>query len=224
VSQSRWYEDRQNLLSVFHDKTGLIVGGGSTKLQPLWSTFTVGDVSLLKHKPGDENPNFQPPPGLWHTPSDAALDPENARLLLQYNLIKCQVRVDLSDPKGAKILYTTEGPAAHDAGEGDLSAHGDVAAHVPLIADMGKTWSTASGKTGKISDEPIDLKPGEAGDWFEHGGWRIHIPANASVRWPVLPHNQYVKDGKAKTDEGRIVITLPFDEHVLTQEVTVEVP
>src|SRR5207237_6675847 len=48
VSQSRWYPDRQNLLSVFHDKTGLIVGGGSTKLQPLWSTFTVGDVSLLR--------------------------------------------------------------------------------------------------------------------------------------------------------------------------------
>ena len=33
---------------------GVFLGGGNTKLQPLWSTFTVGDVSLLKHKPGDE--------------------------------------------------------------------------------------------------------------------------------------------------------------------------
>jgi hypothetical protein len=93
---------------------------------------------------------------------------------------------------------------------------------------MGGKWSTASGKSGTISEEPIDLAAGEAGEWFEHnfenGGWRIHLPPQARVKWPVLPHNQYVKDGKAKTEEGRIVITLPFDKDLLIQEVSVEVP
>jgi hypothetical protein len=224
VSQSRWIQDRQNLVSLFHDGVGLIVGGGNTKLQPLWSTFTVGDVSLLKHTPGDESPNFLPPHGLWHTPNDAALDVDGTRLLLQYNLIKCQVRVDLSDPKAARIVYTTEGPVAADSGETDPSARGPVAAHVPLWPHFGQEWKTASGKSGKLSDEPIHLAAGEAGGWFEHHGWRVRIPKDASIDWPVLPHNQYVKDGHAEAKEGRIVITLPFDRDTLTQEVTVEVP
>ncbi len=224
VSSSRWIQDRQNLVSLFHDRAGVIVGGGNTKLQPLWSTFTVGDPSLLKHKPGDENPNFIPPSGLMHTPVDAAIDEEQTRLLLEYNLIKCQVRVDLSDAKLARIVYITEGPAPKDSGETDQSARDRIEAHVPLLAKIGEEWSTASGKSGKLSEEAIDLKAGECGEWFGHRGFRIHIPATASVKWPVLPHNQYVKDGHAEAKEGRIVITLPFSDEVLAQEVSIEVP
>ena len=40
--QNRWGQDRQNFVSVFHDSVGLVLGGGNTKLQPLWSNFTVG--------------------------------------------------------------------------------------------------------------------------------------------------------------------------------------
>jgi hypothetical protein len=224
VSSSRWIQDRQNLVSLFHDKVGLIIGGGNTKLQPLWSTFTVGDTLLLKHKPGDEKPNFIPPPGLCHMPVDAAIDEGQTRLLLEYNLIKCQVRVDLSDPKLARISYISEGEAPKDSGETDASARGPIEAHVPLIAKMGTAWSTESGQSGKVSDEPIELKAGEAGAWFAHNGWRIHIPPQATIKWPVLPHNQYVKDGHAEAKEGRIVITLPFAADALKQEVAVEVP
>ena len=224
VSASRWIQDRQNLVSLFHDRVGLIIGGGNTKLTPLWSTFTIGDTSLLKHTPGDESPNFLPPIGLWHTPVDAALDVDQTRLLLEYNLIKCQVRVDLSDPKLAKVTYITEGPVAKDSGETDPSTRGPVEAHVPLWSKLGGEWKTASGKSGKLSEEPIKLAAGEAGDWFEHNGWRIYIPQNATIQWPVLPHNQYVKDGKAEVKDARIVVTLPFDKERLKQEVTVEVP
>jgi hypothetical protein len=89
---------------------------------------------------------------------------------------------------------------------------------------MGEEWSTASGKKGKLSDAPINLAAGEAGEWFAHHGWRIYLPPGASVQWPVLPHNQYVKDGKAETKEGRIVVSVPFPSGTLTQEVKVEVP
>jgi hypothetical protein len=226
VSRSRWYQDRQNLVSLFHDKVGLILGGGNTKLQPLWSTFTVGDVSLLKHKPGDTDPDFIPPPGLVHVPNDAALDPANVRLLLQYELIKCQVKVDLSDPKTAKIIYLTEGPAPHDPGEGKESdfAHGPVAAHVPFIAEVGGRWSTASGKSGKLGEEPFKLTSEECGGWFEHHGWRVYFPPGATIQWPVLPHNQYAKDGSAPLRDGRIVVTLPFTKELLSQEIRVQVP
>ena len=31
VPQSRWIQDRQNLVSLYHDKAGLILGGGSDR-------------------------------------------------------------------------------------------------------------------------------------------------------------------------------------------------
>src|SRR5207248_1791144 len=133
-------------------------------------------------------------------------------------------RVDLSDPKLARLVYTTEGPVAKDSGETDPSTRGPVEAHIPLLAHVGGPWSTASGKSVKLSADPINLAAGDAGEWFGHHGLRIPSPPRATVRWPVLPHNQYVKDGKAATEEGRIVVTLPFDKELLTQEVTVEVP
>ena len=33
-------------------------------------------ASLLKHKPGEEEPNFAPPKGIVHVPKTAALDPQ----------------------------------------------------------------------------------------------------------------------------------------------------
>lgn len=74
VSDSRWIQDRHNLVDLFHSELGLIAGGGNTKLQPYWSTFTVGDPSLLVHTPGDENPDFTPDGiDLQWTPTDATV-------------------------------------------------------------------------------------------------------------------------------------------------------
>ncbi|MEO6434724.1 MAG: hypothetical protein ABIP55_03045 [Tepidisphaeraceae bacterium] len=209
----RWIQDRQNFLSLYRDDFHVILGGGNTKLQPLWSTFTVGDVSLLKHTPGDESPNFFPPAGkLLHTPSDATLDPENARLELDYNGTKCAVRIDLSDPDKAKVVYSLLSPSVKD-----------VAAHVPLLPKLKETWATASGKSGTLSEEPITLGPGEAGAWFEHRGFRVTLPPQASITWPALPHNPYAKDGKPALADGRIVITLPFSSEQTKQEIAIGV-
>lgn len=213
VPASRWIQDRQNLVSLFHDRTGLILGGGNTKLQPLWSTFTVGDTALLSHKPGDESPNFAPPPGLLHVPDAATLSTTPPALALRYGGADCRVRVDLSEPDKARLLYAV----------GSLPEQ-PVAAHLTLLPRMGQDWETASGKTGKLGSEPFRLGPGEAGAWLAHNGWRISLPPGASVVWPVLPHNPYKKDGSAAPQEGRIVVILPFDANVLRQEVTVEVP
>jgi hypothetical protein len=71
VPLNRWGQDRQNFLSLYHDRAGLVIGGGDTKLQPLWSSFTVGDPELLGHTPGDEDPDFTPREGLLHVPDSA---------------------------------------------------------------------------------------------------------------------------------------------------------
>jgi hypothetical protein len=207
----RWIQDRQNLLSLYHDDTSLILGGGNTKLQPLWSTFTVGDVSLLKHKAGDENPRFIPPPGLKHTPSSALLHVDDNTLDLDYGGTTCSVAVDLADAKCAKLTYALHSPTTRS-----------VAAHVQLIPKLKGKWATASGKGGTLSNDAIDFKAGEAGEWFAHRGFRINIPKDATITWPALPHNPYAKDGKPEVRDGRIVITLPFSADVTRQEITVQ--
>jgi hypothetical protein len=213
--QNRWMQDRQNFVSLYHDDASLILGGGNTKLQPLWSTFTVGDVTLLKHKPGDEDPNFIPPPGLRHTPSNGRLRIDDTAVDLDYGGVKCSVSVDINDPKKAKLTYALHSP--QQAG---------VEAHVTLIPKLNAKWRTASGKSGTLSKEPINLNAGEAGAWFAHRGFRVSVPPGASIQWPVLPHNQYAKDGKPTLNDGRIVITLPFSssqtKHVIEVELDEE--
>jgi hypothetical protein len=210
-STSRWIQDRQNFVSLYHDGLHVILGGGNTKLQPLWSTFTVGDPSLLSQKPGDENPNFIPPAGLLHIPSNAAIDPTKNSLDLEYGDVKCNVTVDTSDARNAKIVYSLLTPTDKR-----------VEAHVPLLGEEKKKWSTASGKTGLLSAEPFKLAPGEAGDWIEHRGWHVSLPAEASLQWPVFPHNPYTKDGRAELLDARIIMTLPFDKDHLRYEIAVQ--
>ena len=69
---------------------------------------------------------------------------------------------------------------------------------MPLIPKLKGKWATASGTSGTLSDAPIDLKAGDAGEWFAHRGFRINIPQGATITWPALPHNPYAKDGKPK--------------------------
>jgi hypothetical protein len=213
VTENRWMQDRQNFLSLFHDRAGLIVGGGNTKLQPRWSTFTAGDTSLLTHRPGDESPTFTPPAGLLHVPTATTLDADSLTLSLRYGATPCRVSIHLLEPNKARLSYAVEG-------EPDRP----VAAHVTLLPHLGETWETASGQRGTLGAESFQLAPGAAGAWFSHHGWRIVLPPDASVTWPALPHNPYRKDGRAEPEEGRIVVTLLFSRDVVRQEITVEVP
>ena len=210
VTTNRWIQDRQNLVSIFHDRTGLILGGGNTKLQPLWSNFTVGDVSLLQRKTGEIAPNFTPPDSLFHIPSAVALErADPVGLLLDYGQERCEITVDPVDDSTMSIHLK----ATTDSGQ-------PVAAHLTLFPHMGKSLKTECGVEKMLNGDTFALSGKEIGTWIEHAGWRLTVPDNATVAWPVLPHNPYVKDGAAKPSEGRIVVTLPFSrekqEYVLT--------
>lgn len=213
IVPNRWIQDRQNLISVYHDKCGLIVGGGNTKLQPLWSTFTVGDVSLLKHTPGDQTPVFTPRGQLFHVPSSAGIgrsDPP--KIGLRYGEEKCSVEVQPVDRSTLVIRLT----ATHRSGM-------PVAAHLTLIPHIGQSLRTEKLPETVLGEDAVDFSAEEAGAWMAHAGWKITLPEGSSVTWPVLPHNPYRKDGHATVHEGRIVITIPFSperpEHIVTLKV-----
>lgn len=208
VPNSRWIQDRQNMVSLYHDSTGVFLGGGNTKLQPLWSTFTVGDPTLLQHK-GEEEPDFRPPPGILHVATDANISPAELRLNLDYAGTSCSVTADLGSSRTARLRYALDSKTSEP-----------VQAHLPLIPAMGKTWKTAAGRSGVLGDTAWSLGPGEAGEWVEHDRMRISLPPDASLTWPVLPHNPYRKDGSALPAEGKLVITVPLGAEHNSREIT----
>jgi len=213
ISKSRWFQDRQNFVSIYHDKLGLILGGGNTKLQPVWSNFTVGRLSLLKHEPGDTNPDFMPKGELYHVPSLVTLVREpDAGIDLTYGKETCRVRVEVVDERTVK--YRIQATA-----ESGLP----VLAHVTLIPHMGESLQTAAGQKFVLGDEEVTLSPNQIGKVIEHAGYRLRVPESASLHWPILPHNPYRKDGHAEPAEGRIEIRIPFDDQHSEYEMTLEI-
>jgi hypothetical protein len=220
VPERRWIQDRQNFVSVFHDSAGLIVGGGNTKLQPLWSNFCAGDTALLKHTPGNESPNFAPPPGITHVPDEAELDPEAMSQAMRYGPARCAVKVELANSTTARLIYTAECDAWTTP----------VVGHVTLLPREGKAWSTASGKSGVIQESAFSEKgtinagvppkaggafrftAEAAGGAFEHAGWRVKLPPGSTIQWPAEGHNPYKKAGESSVDYARIVVVLPFSK------------
>ena len=214
VPDNRWGQDRQSFVSVYHDSVGLIAGGGSTKLQPLWSTFTVGDTSLLKHRPGDENPDFRPRQGLIHVPERAELDadPEAARVRLHYGAETGSVTVrPMSQEELVLVMEATASSGVRMEG------------HVTLVPHLGEEVRWASGESAVLGEEPIAWRAGNDGGWLERAGWRVSVPSGVSLTWPALPHNPYRKGGEAEVDEARLVLTLPFSPDQRRYEMSVVV-
>ncbi len=88
---------------------------------------------------------------------------------------------------------------------------GRVAAHLTLIPHLKQLLETGAGQRITLGETPIALSAEQVGGSITHAGCRLHLPETASLRWPVLPHNPYRKDGRATAAEGRIVICIPLD-------------
>lgn len=213
IVKSRWTQDRQNFLSIYHDQVGLILGGGNTKLQPAWSNFTVGDTSLLKHTRGDENPDFIPKGDLVHVPSAGKLLAATVPgLELGYGLETCRIQVRILDDRKLECQL-----------ESTVKSGKPVAAHLTLLPRWKKPLETAAGTKTVLGEEPLELTPEQLGGSLTHAGCRVHLPPAAMLHWPALPHNPYRKDGRAEAGEGRIEIRIPFDGEHRSQLVTLEI-
>jgi hypothetical protein len=198
VPASRWIQDRQNLMDVFHDALGLVAGGGNTKLQPHWSTFAVGDCSLLSHKAGDENPTFAPSIALKWVPEKAKIEESEGHqgLLLSYAGLSCGVRAEPLADGSLKLIY--EAPA--DRG---------VAAHLPLL-NRSRHLTTATGTRVRLGEARTELTGDQLGAWFDYGGLRVLVPAGCALLWPARQHDPYRKDGSSALATAKLVLSLPF--------------
>jgi len=204
IPENRWGQDRQNLVSVYHDELGLIIGGGNTKLQPMWSTFTVGDTSLLKHSPGEENPDFAPDIPLFHVPSESKLAAEASEVSFKYGEETCSVSVEIKSESELHLIL-----------EATVNSEMPVEAHVTLIPHQEQTLTTSSADNISLTEERLE----DSVAWMEHAGWRLELPDGASFIWPTLPHNPYRKGGEGFLDEALISVRLSFSKENTRQVV-----
>jgi len=87
---SRWGQDRQQFLSLWHERTGLLIGGGNSKDQPEWSTFIAGG-------------RFVPDAG--------ELTDDGRGVTLTYGDLRCTLTLDLSADE-AVLEASAEGGSA----------------------------------------------------------------------------------------------------------------
>jgi len=101
---------------------------------------------------------------------------------------------------GTMIAYTLEGKLWLQ----------NLNAFVPrLLAHLDQPIQLSSGETLSLREDEI-RKTFDTAAWITHAGWRLSIPRDARLVWPVLPHNPYRKQGDATIEEARIVVALPF--------------
>ncbi|OGV66555.1 MAG: hypothetical protein A3K19_23870 [Lentisphaerae bacterium RIFOXYB12_FULL_65_16] len=205
----RWVQDRQNLIDIYHDALGLVIGGGNTKLQPYWSTFTVGDPELLKHTPGDINPNFTPDIDLLWTPDMASVnvEPRALRLALKFGPADLnrqighgpfRVRAE-ADAAGEALTLTFTAPRGRRA-----------EAHLPMPY-RGANVACGDGRRIRLGEEALVLPAAEVGGHIVYYGLKVTIPEGSRLLWPVLPHDPYKRDGSAELSSGKLVLAMPFD-------------
>jgi hypothetical protein len=213
-STSRWIQDRQNFMSIYHDRAGLIIGGGNTKLQPLWSNFTIGNTSLLKHQPGDEKPDFIAKRGLLHMPSKAQLRAEQPApgLDLTYGTEQCRLTAQPLDDTHLKLIC-----------ESTVNTTLPVEGHIVFLPHVKASLSTAAGKSTTLGEPEIEWSARDMGDWFECHGVRVSVPPGSKLRWPTRAHNPYKKDGRSTLEEARLVLCVPFTKETARHEITLEV-
>jgi len=197
--QNRWIQDRHNYVDIFHADLGLVAGGGNTKLQPYWSTFTVGDPGFLRHRAGDEEPNFVPEVGLKWGADKAVIGASGnpTKMSLKYGYLDCAVTVEAME--GGRVAIVT-----YEAPEGR-----SVEAHLPLLM-LADSITTEKGGKFALGESELVLDSKNIGKHFDFGRLRVVIPEGASIRWPAWQHNPYTKDGHSELRDAKLVVVLPF--------------
>jgi hypothetical protein len=213
VTKNRWIQDRQNFVSLFHDDVGMVIGGGNTKMQPLWSTFTVGDTELLSHTPGESKPDFIPDNGLIHVPDRAELVGSEDRP---------GVRLHYGEEVGAVTILPVTDRRARMVWEATSRTGLPVKGHVTLVVDHKEPVRFSNGNLVALEPTHLDQPFPEEG-WIEHSGWRLSIPEGCRLMWPARRHNPYRKGGESGLSEARMVLELPFSQQIRRYDLELEI-
>ncbi len=171
---NQYYHDRQGNLSIYHQKTGLIVTGANSKRQPELATFSERLLGSVFHMP---------------LSSRLQMSAERDRLSLAYNTFFSDLYVVPRSDRELEFHFAITGRGTPGE-EAQLT--------LQLCLKAGETFETASGRKILLSSDRIAIEAGALGGWIRHHGWTLKVDPTASLVWPIYPHNPYA-DGPEKS-------------------------
>ncbi|MBR4675044.1 MAG: hypothetical protein IKP00_11315 [Victivallales bacterium] len=203
---NRWIMERQNMMDIYLHGRGLVVGGGNTRMQPLLSTFTFGDTSLLVMDNTSTTPNFLPNIPLKWVPDSAEILREGDGLALKmaYGSNKVSVKaIPQTENTKLSLTFTLEN-----------AAEAPCEAHLPIMHKS--SFLRLSDGTRLPLGEKLEMTAEELKGGFIYNGVRYEMPPNSRLCWPVKIFNQYAKDGVARKGSERMVLCIPLGQEANT--------
>jgi hypothetical protein len=164
---NQFYLDRQGHVSVFHQKTGLIITGAGSKRQPELATFSEKLMGQTVHMPNS---------------TKLQMGEHEDRLSLAYNTFFSDLFLPV--------------PTANELALGfRISSRGELAESarltLQLVLKAGETLETGTGEKIELGTDRIELGPAELGGSIRHHGWTMKVDPSARLVWPVYPFNPY---------------------------------
>ncbi|MBX3242138.1 MAG: hypothetical protein KIT80_14205 [Chitinophagaceae bacterium] len=181
-----FFLDRQGYLSIFHEKKGLVITGANSKRQPELATF-------MEQLSG----------AVYHLPINARLQMNDSidRISLAYNTFFSDI--EILKPSEQKIEFRVvvhgKGTPAEEAG-----------LNFQLCLKPGEVLETAAGGKYVLDKTPVELSPKDIGGWLRNNGWTLQVDPNASLVWPVYPHNPYADKPENSLEKAVGVLTIPL--------------
>lgn len=198
-SRERWINTRSNCLSVWHKKTGLLIGGGNSKHDPLFSTFEVWQGGAHHLEP--DRVSFSHAAG-------------RDTIKFSYGDVSCSLH--LKPIGGSKLEIVFEIPQA-------TARRATVQAGFTLRLKEGDKicWSAKS-KPPVKAEHIVDPRRSLGFYWNpdEHyssrmlsgNGWQLTMPNESSMKYPAYPFNPYAIDNAASPADAVVSISAGFLE------------
>ncbi|MFC1582080.1 hypothetical protein ACFL4W_00945, partial [Planctomycetota bacterium] len=188
-SRVRWHMDRTHLISLYHQKAGLIVGGGNSKHHPQFCTFEYWKNNGLHLQPDKIKVG--------------ARGTGKAVLKAFYGRDICELVIDLKDNNQAAISVRRMDKNSK------ASVRGGFVMKLKPGTYLSKKKDTWKPKINPLESLDFSMRKGNDPDIMARD-WTLTMPVGSSFSWPVYPFNPYAIDDSASPDQAVAALSIPL--------------
>ncbi len=182
---SQYYLDRQAAVSVFHEKTGLVISGANSKRQPELATFTEQYKDVTVHMP---------------LSSRLQMGDAEDRLSLAFVNYFTDLYVPKPSPEAVTLRVVTTRKGKPQSAVLTLQ----------LCLKAGEMLETGAGQKIEVGTDRIELTPEQIGGWIRHHGWTIKVDPASKLTWPVYPFNPYANAPETNIHNAVAALATPL--------------
>ena len=177
---NRFFLDRYTYLEIWHEKTGLLIGGGNTKRQP--------QIATVLMEPSHGALDF------W--PRDSRITAKSDSAALQLNLELFRARLTLKVLDSRRLAISVDFTETADP----ILWPNRYECNLQLRLRAGEQISTSAGETLTLSSRKSNYLEEQIGSGIETAQWSIQVPpGSTSLRFPFIPFFNYDIDGIGST-------------------------